>query len=276
MRRVAVRRRHRSCRQMHHHRRRATLIERSLLVNRPCFFVTAGRRGGGKTTRPAHADQAVTGILPCAAAWSTNEEERRKALLAYFLSGVTYILWDNIPRGTQISCPHIERSCTAAYYADRKLGVSETVCTAASTIHLFTGNNIGPRATWPRAAWRSGSRSTASTPRTGSSSIPTRSAGPRTTGRDPGGALHHPAGQPAAQDATGRRRQDPLQDVVAAGRLGGRARRQAGRARARLPEAVPRQEADDEESASLADVLELMLEKRSWPNRRLRQARWQT
>jgi hypothetical protein len=58
---------------------------------------------------------------------------------------VPYILWDNIAKGTQISCPHIEKSCTAAYYSDRKLGVSEMVATAASSIHLFTGNNIGPR-----------------------------------------------------------------------------------------------------------------------------------
>jgi hypothetical protein len=88
---------------------------------------------------------AVTGIRPAASAWSSNEEERRKALLAQFMYGVPYILWDNIPRGIQISCPHIERSCTAAFYADRKLGVSEMVRTAASTIHLFTGNNINPR-----------------------------------------------------------------------------------------------------------------------------------
>ena len=64
--------------------------------------------------------------------------------MSYFLYGVSYILWDNIPRGSQISCPHIEKSCTAAYYTDRKLGVSEMVATAASTIHFFTGNNIGP------------------------------------------------------------------------------------------------------------------------------------
>jgi hypothetical protein len=29
---------------------------------------------------------AVTGLWPAAAAWSTNEEERRKALMSYFLS----------------------------------------------------------------------------------------------------------------------------------------------------------------------------------------------
>jgi hypothetical protein len=122
-----------------------TLIERTLLDQRPAFWVTAGRRGGGKTTTLTMLIKGVTGLWPAAAAWSTNEEERRKALMAYFLYGVAYILWDNIPRGTQISCPHIERSCTAAYYADRKLGVSEMVATAASTIHFFTGNNTTPR-----------------------------------------------------------------------------------------------------------------------------------
>src|SRR6266536_213774 len=122
-----------------------TVIERSLLPDRPVFFVTAGRRGSGKTTALTMLIIAITGIWPAAAAWSTNEEERRKALLSYFLYGVSYIIWDNIPRGTQISCPHLEKSCTAAYYSDRRLGVSEMVATAASTIHFFTGNNIGPR-----------------------------------------------------------------------------------------------------------------------------------
>jgi hypothetical protein len=82
---------------------------------------------------------------PAAFAWSSGEEERRKALLSYLMTGIPYILWDNIPRGSQISCPHIEKSCTMSYYADRKLGVSEMVMTAAASIHLFTGNNIGPR-----------------------------------------------------------------------------------------------------------------------------------
>jgi hypothetical protein len=122
-----------------------TVIERSLLPDRPAFFVTAGRRGGGKTTTLAMLIMAVLGVWPAAAAWSTNEEERRKALLSYFLSGVPYILWDNIARGAQISCAHVEKSCTSGYYADRKLGVSEMVATAAASIHFFTGNNIGPR-----------------------------------------------------------------------------------------------------------------------------------
>jgi hypothetical protein len=124
-----------------------TLIERSLLDERPAFFVTAGRRGGGKTTLIIMLIMAVLGIRPTASAWSNNEEERRKALLSYFIYGMPYILWDNIARGSQITCPHVERSCTAKFYIDRKLGVSEAVATAGSTIHIFTGNNIRP-------AWR--------------------------------------------------------------------------------------------------------------------------
>jgi hypothetical protein len=74
-----------------------------------------------------------------------NEEERRKALMSHFILGMPYILWANIPRGLQISCPHIERSCTAAYYSDRRLGVSEIARASAATIHLFNGNNIGAK-----------------------------------------------------------------------------------------------------------------------------------
>ncbi len=122
-----------------------TVIERSLLPKRPLFYVTAGRRGGGKTTTLIMLLTAVTGVRPSAAAWSSSEEERRKALLAYLLEALPAIVWDNIPRGTQISCPHIEKACTTALYSDRRLGVSETIAVAASVIQFFTGNNIGPR-----------------------------------------------------------------------------------------------------------------------------------
>jgi len=122
-----------------------TLIERSLLPDRPAFFFTSGRRGSGKGTALAMLVAAVTGVRPAMSAWSTSEEERRKAILSYFLAGVPYIAWDNIERGANIRCPHVERSCTSQYYSDRKLGVSEAVATAASTIHFFCGNNIAPR-----------------------------------------------------------------------------------------------------------------------------------
>jgi hypothetical protein len=122
-----------------------TIIERSMLAERPAFFIMAGRRGGGKTTVLQMLCTAVTGNRPSAAAWSPNEEERRKALLSYLMTGLPAIIWDNIPRGTQISCPHIEAALTSAFFSDRKLGVSETVVVSAATVQMFTGNNIRPR-----------------------------------------------------------------------------------------------------------------------------------
>jgi hypothetical protein len=122
-----------------------TMIERSLLDQRPAWFVSAGTRGSGKTTTINMIVEAVTGSPAAASAWSPNEEERRKALLSYLMQGAAYILWDNIARGAQISCQHIEKACTSEIYADRKLGVSELAQASASSIHIFTGNNVGPK-----------------------------------------------------------------------------------------------------------------------------------
>jgi hypothetical protein len=54
-------------------------------------------------------------------------------------------VWDNIPRGAAISCPSIEKALTAELYADRVLGASEFRTVPATAVHVFTGNNIGPR-----------------------------------------------------------------------------------------------------------------------------------
>lgn len=122
-----------------------SIIERSVISNRPNFYVTAGKRGGGKTTAINMVVLAVTGKSPPAAAWSSSEEKRRKALLSYLSDGLPTIVWDNIPTGTTISCPSIEKASTAETYADRILGLSEHRTVSASTIIAFTGNNIGPK-----------------------------------------------------------------------------------------------------------------------------------
>jgi hypothetical protein len=122
-----------------------TIIERVLLSERPAFFMTAGQRGGGKTTTVNMVSLAVLGFRAAAAAWSPSEEERRKALFSYLREGVPLLAWDNLPRGAAISCPAIEKSLTAETYSDRILGVSETGTAPAFTIQIFTGNNITPR-----------------------------------------------------------------------------------------------------------------------------------
>jgi hypothetical protein len=122
-----------------------TIIERTALPERPAYFATAGQRGGGKTTVINMVSVAVLGRRAAAAAWSPSEEERRKAIFAYLGEGVALLVWDNIPRGAVISCPSIEKALTAETYKDRVLGVSETRTVPATTIQVFTGNNVTPR-----------------------------------------------------------------------------------------------------------------------------------
>lgn len=122
-----------------------TLIQRLLLTERPAFFTTAGQRGSGKTTALHMIAVAVLGHKASAAAWSTSEEERRKSLFALLGGGFALVVWDNIARGTSISCPSIEKALTAETYTDRILGETRQQTVPAFTILTFTGNNIQPR-----------------------------------------------------------------------------------------------------------------------------------
>jgi hypothetical protein len=122
-----------------------TLIERALLPERPAFFVTAGQRGGGKTTLVNMITLAALGRRAAAAAWSENSEERKKALFSYLRQSLASVVWDNIPRGAAISCPHIEAALTASEISDRVLGVSQVETVPSTTVQIFTGNSITPR-----------------------------------------------------------------------------------------------------------------------------------
>jgi hypothetical protein len=122
-----------------------SIIQRTLLDQRPAYFITAGRRGGGKTTALQMIATAVLGHRAAATAWSSNDEERRKALFAYLLEGVPFVVWDNLARGAAISCPQIEKALTSTTYQDRILQFSEFKTVPAYTVMGFTGNNISPK-----------------------------------------------------------------------------------------------------------------------------------
>jgi hypothetical protein len=120
-----------------------TIIERALLPERPGFVVSAGQRGNGKTTAVSMVIIAAIGRRPPAAAWSMQEDERRKSMMAYLLEGVPVIAWDNIPKGSVLSCPSIEKALTSPTYSDRRLGESKIAYdVSAITVPFFTGNNI--------------------------------------------------------------------------------------------------------------------------------------
>ena len=89
-----------------------SIIERILFPERPTFYVTAGQRGGGKTTALTMLSLAALGIKPAAMAWSGDADERKKAIFSVLREGAPLLIWDNIPRGAVIGCPHIERAST--------------------------------------------------------------------------------------------------------------------------------------------------------------------
>ena len=122
-----------------------SMIERVLLKERPAWFVTAGHRGGGKTTLVLMLTMAVFGRLAAAAAWSDKEEERRKALFSYLRQGIAVLVWDNIRRGAQITSPAIEKALTSPEVSDRVLQESRSETASAATVQIFNGNNIGPK-----------------------------------------------------------------------------------------------------------------------------------
>ena len=53
-----------------------TLIERNLLPDRPVFFITAGRRGGGKTAHPPTRPLPRSDAATCATAAHTRDRRR--------------------------------------------------------------------------------------------------------------------------------------------------------------------------------------------------------
>ena len=122
-----------------------TIMERSLLPERPVFIFDAGKSSIGKTTTIKMIIAAVTGHQTAASAWSMDENERRKAITTYFLDGVPTSC------GTTSRAASRYRARTSSARARLRTGPTgssastRSVATAASTIHLFTGNNIGAK-----------------------------------------------------------------------------------------------------------------------------------
>jgi hypothetical protein len=154
------------------------ILERALLLERPVVFVTAGHRACGKTTTLHMIVEAATGLPAQAAAWSTDPEERRKALFSYLDLGLENLIWDNIAKGSAISDPSIEKSCTLEFYTDRVLGkprAKQSPPTRSNSSPAITSHR---EATWRRAPSSSASPSISSIPKTANSRIPTPSNGP--------------------------------------------------------------------------------------------------
>jgi hypothetical protein len=213
-----------------------SMIERVLLKERPGWFITAGHRGGGKTTLINMLTTAVFGRMAAAAGWSDNEEERRKALFSYLRQSVAVVCWDNIPRGAKITSACIEKTLTSPEVSDRVLGESTFETAPGGTVQIFTGNNIGPKGDMCSRSFSLLINVDRPDPENRPFEHPDRldraapAANPQVPVHDPHLRLPEPA--------QGTDRQDPLQGLVAAVRLADRACCVADRPNHRLHHAV--------------------------------------
>ena len=97
------------------------------------------------------------------------------------------------------------------------------VATAASTIHFFTGNNIGPRGDLASRSLHIRLEVDRADPENRSFRHPDPIAWTKTAPRrNIAGAVHDPDRQSDARQATRRANEDAVQDVVPPHRFGGR------------------------------------------------------
>ena len=241
-----------------------TMIERSLLPDRPAFFVTAGRRGNGKTTTLIMLIMAVTGIWPAAAAWSTNEEERRKALMSYFLYGVQlHPVGQHPARLADLLSPHREilhlrlllRPQARRLRDGRDRGLDHPPVHRQQ--HRTARRSRLPQPQDPPRRRSPGPRKS---PVRASRSGRLDREPPR---RNPARALHHPARQPDARSPLSAKAKTRFKMWW---RLVGSAVEHGANLIGQqldFQELFTSQEEDDEDTASLADALAVM--QRRWP-----------
>lgn len=119
-----------------------TALERELLGERPAFFCDSRKTGGGKTTAINMIAIALTGKRAAAAAWSANEEERRKSIFAALLQGVPLIVSDNIKPGTSLTCTTIEKVLTSTELGSSR--IANNARTMHRNPHIYR-HNIAPK-----------------------------------------------------------------------------------------------------------------------------------
>lgn len=131
---------------------RALLIPLTLLLRRtevrggaPLAFITAPGAQTGKSLLARTLCLAVLGRLPPPLAFSSNDEEFKKAFMAALMTSPSVIYYDNMPNGWSIGSRELDAYTTSDEYVDRILGKSEQVTVSALSFLLFAGNNIEPK-----------------------------------------------------------------------------------------------------------------------------------
>jgi hypothetical protein len=118
-----------------------TACLRASLPTAPGFAFDAPTAGSGKTLLGKVIGILATGesppVMPPA---GERDDEARKRLFAALLDGRRILLWDNVRE--PLGGAAIDSFLTAPVFADRKLGVSETLSLPNRALFVCTGNNL--------------------------------------------------------------------------------------------------------------------------------------
>lgn len=100
-------------------------LQRVIYRRAPLFAVNAPTAGSGKTALIEYVQAVITGVPLVATTVPNNDEEMRKQLLSYVLSGVSDIMFDNIPNHRPFESPVLCAYATAPIFEARILGLSK-------------------------------------------------------------------------------------------------------------------------------------------------------
>jgi len=99
-------------------------------------------RSSGKTTLAQTAAIIGTGHKTLPLTWSYSDEEQRKALTGWSMSGGRVALFDNLRNGTPWGGENLAKLATDANWSDRILGGNKLWKAPWTSATVFTGNNV--------------------------------------------------------------------------------------------------------------------------------------
>ncbi len=106
----------------------------------PCLLLDANVRGCGKSLLVSVASLIATGRQVSRMAYSTSQEEQRKAILGIALAGIPMVLIDNV--AGKFGSPVLDAALTASEWIDRLLGANSLVSAPLKALWCVTGNNL--------------------------------------------------------------------------------------------------------------------------------------
>lgn len=117
-----------------------TLLARSAFAgSAPFFLFDANCSGAGKGLLTDLTTMIVEGRKACRYTWSKDNDETRKLITTVGVSGVSYLLWDNV--SGKLGGAALEQMMTTGVWADRILSLNRQVTFPIRFVAAGTSNN---------------------------------------------------------------------------------------------------------------------------------------